>query len=162
MGENCVLFARERVSFEHLKKHASKCKVYIDHDMALHIDVDEIRNRRYPPIPIRIMRKLTNKMIGNPSNDLIPSIRKLIGIFLFELISSMKTKEYGNFFRNDAEASGLPIPKDNSDLSFIYELSTQSRAIVEYTVWLLFRYLAGFRHCQNGSPPYLYRVCASW
>ena len=144
LGGNCVIFARELVSFNHIEENCTNCQTYLDHDMAFHINVNELRSRIYPSIPVLILTKLVNKAIGRPINDLIPSIKQLANIFVFELRSSLNKKESGNFFRKDVEASVHPIPNVNADLSVIYELSTRSREIVEYTVWLLFRYLEGF------------------
>jgi exopolysaccharide biosynthesis predicted pyruvyltransferase EpsI len=149
LGGNCILFARELVSFHHIQKYSTNCQVHLDHDMAFHLDVNAIRNRTYPSIPALILKKILNKIIGRPVNDVIPSINKLAEVFIFELRSNLKKKDCGEFFRKDAEASGYPIPRENADLSVIYELSTRSREIIEYTVWLLFRYLGGFNRVKT-------------
>jgi exopolysaccharide biosynthesis predicted pyruvyltransferase EpsI len=42
LGSNVTLFAREKVSYNHLKKHATGANVYLDHDLAFHIDIQRM------------------------------------------------------------------------------------------------------------------------
>lgn len=143
-GDNVTVFTRENVSYEHVKEHAALCRVYLDHDMAFHLDRARVDGLHMPSLPSSISIKLLKKIKRIECNDDIPSISKMIEILIFELISKWKDKHVGIFFRDDVEAAGRDVPSANSDLSKIYELSTRSRQIIEYTVWLLMMYIDQF------------------
>lgn len=144
LGGNVILFAREQVSYDHIQIHARNCKTYIDHDMALHINKSKITQQYYPSLSLAVAKKILLKVIGAKSNEVLPSIQKMLSVRKFEYSTKNQNKNVGNFFRNDVEASGRPIPAGNADLSVIYELSTRSRSIIEYTVWLLLNYIDQF------------------
>lgn len=144
LGSNVTLFAREEKSFAHIQKHANNCHTYIDHDMALHINTDTILKSRFPSLKQAILRKTLQKLSRRQNNDALPSIKKMAEINRYERQQKLSDQNHGFFFRTDVEASGRPIPDNNADLSVIYELSTRSRAIIEYTVWLLMSHIDQF------------------
>ena len=141
---NVVLFARERNSFEHIKRHSKGCLTCLDHDMALHLNLEKIWHLSYPPIWGMIFIKLYKKIIRSGDKDKLPSILKMNSIFWFETFSLFNNK-CANFFRTDVEASGSELPAHNADLSVIYEFGTDNREIIEYTVWILLKYLKKFK-----------------
>ncbi len=140
LGPNCILFAREEVTANYLQNQIKgKFQCYIDHDMATHIDKNNILKKTYPSTAQLIWQKAVKKIFRKDASDDIPSIKKLIRIAVYEAINSRRNYEHGNFFRIDIEASGNPIPPLNADLSIIYELSTRSRKIIDYTTWRLLK-----------------------
>lgn len=144
LGSNCIIFAREHISYEHLSKHSNQCQVYIDHDMALNMDVQKVLSAKYPGTISLILRKIYNNLIKS-SHDRIPPIRMLLSSFFFERDWSRRNLgTLGVFFRDDVEASGRDLPDDNADLSKIYFYGTRNKYYTDYTVWRLFNYLDKF------------------
>jgi len=150
MSDNCTIFAREEISYRHIQKFGFNCKTYIDHDMALHLDVGKVLKHRYPNMLLLVIKKLINKAVGNNLNQKIPSVSKLLNVMLFEVKSRFTLDvALGKFFRVDVESSGKKIPPNNADLSVIYEFGTQSREIIDYTVWKLLRFINRFDNIQT-------------
>ncbi len=145
MGNNCIIFAREQVSYDHIRQHAAKCETYIDHDMALNMDVEKVMSATYPGTIPLILNKLFNNLT-HAKQDQIPPISVLWSSFLFERerARSHSTKGLGEFFREDVEASGKELPENNADLSKIYEFGTRNKYYTDYTVWRLLNYIKKF------------------
>lgn len=149
-GSNCVIFARELVSLEHISKHASKCEVYIDHDMALNMDIKKLLTTAYPGTLSLITRKLLNKVLVRAADDRIPSMKTLFKSRQFERRSLGKRRnDTGAFFRQDVEAFGSELPENNADLSVIYEYGTRNKAYTDYTAWRLLTYIDHFRYVKT-------------
>lgn len=144
MGSNCIIFAREQVSYEHISSHSKQSQVYIDHDMALNMNVQNVLSASYPSTISLVLRKLYNKLTSS-SHDRIPPIRVLLNSFFFEHDWSRRNSgQVGVFFRDDVEASGRDLPDDNADLSKIYFYGTRNKYYTDYTVWRLFNYVNRF------------------
>jgi hypothetical protein len=107
LGPNVDLIARERRSFEHIRAHAPKARHHLMHDIALGLDIEELR--RGPlrlaaaPASARAAARLFVRgwqRLGKPRP---PAGRVL------------------NAFRTDSESTGIDRPADNFDLSAIYD-----------------------------------------
>ena len=106
LGPNVDLIARERRSFDHVRAHAPRARHHLMHDIALGLDLDELRRgplRLFSALPsARIAARLAVRgwqRLGKPRP---PAGRVL------------------NAFRTDREASGIKPSADNFDLSRIY------------------------------------------
>lgn len=149
MEDNCIIFARESISYDHLLQHCTRCNVHLDHDMALNMDLEKILCLNYPNSLSLVLTKLLNKFIGSKYNH-IPSIKKLVGAQVMEWgKSKYGPGRVGMFFRNDAEASGIEIAEGNADLSVVYEFGTLDREYTDYTVWRLLKYIDRFEEVKT-------------
>ena len=106
LGPNVDLIARERRSFEHIRAHAPRARHHLMHDVALGVDLEELRGgplRLFAAPPsLRIAALLAKRgwqRLGRPRP---PAGRVLAA------------------FRTDREATGIARPADNYDLSSIY------------------------------------------
>jgi exopolysaccharide biosynthesis predicted pyruvyltransferase EpsI len=145
LGGNVTLFARERISYGHLRKYAEKAEVFIDHDLALHLDPDDFLNRPIAGLPKAIVKKLRYKYLDREISGTVPQPRLMLRNSLFELrTTGLGRTAVGNFFREDIEASGKGIPEGNADLSKIYEHGTRNRYLTDYTTSRLLRYIDKF------------------
>jgi len=150
LGNNCIIFAREKVSYEHMLKFGVNCQNFIDHDMALHLDIKLILSRKYPNTLSLILRKLMGLIKGVDLRDEVPSLIKLVKVSIFEFIQSIFVrKSKGIFYRDDVESSGNLLPEGNADLSVIYEFGTKSRELIDYTVWRLLRLIMRFNSVET-------------
>lgn len=146
LGENTVLFAREKVSYEHLRKNVTNAKVYLDHDLALHIDAKEILNTTTRGLVSTIALKLLYKVTRNSKFTRLPQPALMWKNTLFELSSFIKASYMtGDFFREDVEKVLDETPKGNADLSQLYEYGTRNDAITLYTTIRLMKFLNRFQ-----------------
>ena len=146
LGENVVLFAREQVSYEHLKHHAVNATVYIDHDLAFSIDVNEMLAKALPDVVrtifLKIFYRITNK---KDKYARLPQPQIMLRNYFFELTTFVKDGyKVGNFFRTDVERVLEKLPKRNADLSKQYEYGTRNESITLYTTARLLKFLNKF------------------
>lgn len=145
LGANVTLFARERTTYQHLKSHAKNANVFLDHDLALHIDINEVLSKRLITLPEAALMKSLYKFVDLKKSMLIPRPQIMLRNFIFESRTvAFKGHEVGNFFRTDVEATNLVPPEGNADLSRIYEHGTHNRELTEYTVARLMKYINNF------------------
>lgn len=146
LGNNVTLFAREKVTYQHLNANATNANVYLDHDLALHLDVKKILNYK----TIGIIEASVKKLVYGKYNKkryAIPSPKIMLKNSIYEGKSKLQPKgQVGNFFRDDVEAIGKTLPPDNADLSKIYEYGTQNRELTDYTVARLMKHINRFDH----------------
>lgn len=146
LGDNVILFARENVTYEHLKRNTSKAKVFLDHDLALHIDANEIINTSIRGIVPTIALKLLYKISKSPEFARLPQPAIMWRNTQFELSSLLKGDyNIGNFFREDVEKALDEAPEGNMDHSKIYEYGTRNDAITNYTTVRLMKYVNHFK-----------------
>ena len=145
LGSNVTLFAREYVSYAHLKSQAKNASVYLDHDLAFNLNSTEILDQPLICLPVAFIKKLTYKALSSEKSFTIPQLNIMLRNSLFELRTvTLQNAEAGNFFRDDVEASGTELPAGNSDLSKLYEYGTRNRELTTYTKNILIKYINKF------------------
>lgn len=150
LGTNVTIFARERFSYQHLLNNAKNANIYIDHDLAIYLNAQSIIDSKtitiFNALKLKIYYKLFNRTLART----IPSISIMIRNSIFEFNSLfLKPKDTGNFFRNDVESLNFDTPKDNADLSRIYEYGTHSEEVTYYTTQRLMRYINHFTNIRT-------------
>ena len=145
LRSNVTLFARERVSYEHLKSSAKNAHVFLDHDLALNLDANKIINSPLMSFPEAVIKKLAHKARSSEKSTSAPQPKIMLRNSFFEIKSSLfKKYEIGNFFRKDVEAVDPLSLKGNADLSRAYEYGTQNRGLTQYTSIRLMKYINRF------------------
>lgn len=145
LGSNVTLFARERVSYEHIKKHALNANLFLDHDLAVHLNPEIILNSPVIGFPRALSLKVFYKLCRSQKARHIPSVNKMFNNSLFEISSYFsKDKKSANFFRDDVERLFDNLPEDNADLSDIYEYGTRNEYLIQYTTNRLMKYINQF------------------
>jgi exopolysaccharide biosynthesis predicted pyruvyltransferase EpsI len=145
LGSNVTVFARERVSYEHLKKHAKNAQIFLDHDLALHLNAKDFLEQPMISLPGAIAKKLLYKYLNPEVSATVPHPKRMLQNSLFELrTATLGRPEIGNFFREDIEARGQERPEGNADLSRIYAYGTRNRDLTSYTTSRLLRYINNF------------------
>lgn len=144
-GSNVTLFARERVSYEHIKAHALNANLFLDHDLALQLNSDDVLKSSEINLPGALCLKVIYKLCKNNKVSHVPSIKKMFDNSLFEIKSYIfKDKKSANFFREDLESLSGKVPEDNADLSKIYEYGTQNEYLTQYATKKLMKYINQF------------------
>jgi len=146
LGENVILFAREKVTHEHLIKHASGAKVYLDKDLAFNIQPSDFLNRKNIGLISVLVRKIFYRLQGkSESFSRLPQPALMLKNTWFELkFKLLRNTDVGNFFREDVERALKVVPDDNADLSVIYEYGTRNDAITDYTTSRLMKFISRF------------------
>jgi exopolysaccharide biosynthesis predicted pyruvyltransferase EpsI len=107
LGANVDLIAREQRSFDHIRAHAPRARHHLMHDVALGLDLDELRRG-----PLRLFAALP------------PSARAAGRLALGGWQRLREPRPPAgrilNAFRTDKESNGREQPADNFDLSRIY------------------------------------------
>ena len=140
-NDNVTLFAREHISYQHLKEYATNANIYLDHDLALNIDIKELINGPMISLPAAAAKKLLYKTIGSEKSSTIPQLNRMVANTFFELGATRGKGGIGGFFRADVEAIGSTLPPGNADLSTIYEYGTRNRELTTYTTIRLMKYI---------------------
>lgn len=145
LGSNVTIFARERVSYEHVKLYAKNANVFLDHDLAFNLDVREMLATPLIWLPTAVLKKIYYKATRSERSFGIPQPKIMYQNSLFEIRTSLRRGyNQGNFFRVDVEATREELPPNNADLSKIYEHGTRNKSLVNYTTTRLMRYINRF------------------
>jgi len=105
MDDRVTVFCRDPESYLHVTKHASTKHVYLDHDMALHIDPENFYNDTalYTDLP-SLFEHTTSKANFKFGSDFDHAV--------------------GKYFRTDGETAGGGLPPGNLDISKLFEFGT--------------------------------------
>ncbi len=146
LGSNVTLFARERVSYTHIKKHAINANLFLDHDLALHLAPDEILSSPTISFPSALYCKIQCKLSGDSKGaQQIPSVHRMFNNSMFELKSYInKNQETASFFRDDVERLSNSIPEGNADISRVYEYGTKNEELTQYATKRMMLYIDKF------------------
>jgi exopolysaccharide biosynthesis predicted pyruvyltransferase EpsI len=116
--ERVTVFCRDPESYIHVLRHASTKNVYLDHDMAFHIDIKQFYEecKPYTDVP-GLFERLVTKAGHTFSQDDTSTVR--------------------SFFRTDGEKLVKFDKEGNLDISIIFELGTWPENAYEAT-WCFF------------------------
>lgn len=139
LGENCHIFCREKVSYEHVSSCAKKAHVYLHDDLVIGANIKAIRSQITSPKFIRSIAKVVfNRLFKEPDYDFGVSLRSVLGHpFKRCKLRFRPRQKLLNAFRTDVEKTDIAVEPDNVDLSAVYELSSCDPEIAIYTAQLL-------------------------
>jgi exopolysaccharide biosynthesis predicted pyruvyltransferase EpsI len=120
---NADIICRERVSYEHVKKHASKANVLLMDDLAFCLDAASVVKNKSFSADLRVRRLLPRDFLFT----LLFVARQLPG-----KISRPAGWRTLNAFRKDLESLRRPFPPDNVDLSTLFGHGCDSEALAFY------------------------------
>ncbi len=127
MDGRVTIFCRDPESYIHVQRHAATREVHLDHDMAVHIDVEQFYRETacYTDAPGLFTSLVTNAG-GEFASDDQETVRP--------------------FFRTDGEkAEHMTVPDGNLDISRIFELGTWPENSHK-AVWCFFEAIRRSRH----------------
>jgi exopolysaccharide biosynthesis predicted pyruvyltransferase EpsI len=146
LGNNVTLICRERVSYQHVKQHAPKARVFLAHDMALLLDVDSALS--FKPRHLGSMAtKAALKLLGNERARLYPTFNSYLSGLKWSLgvgSRSSSTTKTANLFRTDIEKTAVALPQDNLDASLAFNFGVTSPTMAAFTVHHLLKFLDSF------------------
>lgn len=132
-GPNVDVICREQVSYDYVRSVVKQANVYLSHDMALHLKVNDLLDLQPSFLSkagvaseyLLAKLKLTD---AQP-----PSLSAVRGLFRAEsLINGMRHTARGevlNAFRTDSERTEIKLPDDNVDVSEILTMGVETRAL---------------------------------
>lgn len=145
LGSNVDIICRERISFDHVRKHARKANVLLMEDVAFNLDVKETLAMD----PDQLRRTVL-------SGNLLRTSWRHTGRLLLSWLTGRDLKEPAagnggalNCFRTDREKSGIVIPRDNIDVSARFAYGTHSEPVCRYTSALLLRFIDRFEEIRT-------------
>lgn len=145
LGSNVTLFAREKVTYQHLKEHATGASVFLDDDLAFQLDAQAMLALPQIGLANCISRKIIYKLTSNKlAYSRLPQPAIMFRNSMFEFRSRFSSVNIGNFFRTDIESALPSRPLNNTDLSRMYEYGTRNKEVCLYTVSRLFRFLDSY------------------
>ena len=127
MDGRATIFCRDPESYVHVQRHAATREVHLDHDMAVHIDVEQFYRdtARYTDAP-----GLFTSLVTRAGGEFDPDDRDTVR----------------PFFRTDGErAEHMTEPEGNLDISRIFELGTWPENSHK-AVWCFFEAIRRSRH----------------
>jgi len=147
-GDNIDIITRERVSFEHVKKHVNKAHVYIAEDMAFHMHIDRVMKYKNINFSNIMWKKIFFKLTQNPEIKNVPSPRVFLKARKTEILSALQSNKNSskvlNCFRIDPEKTNITIPPGNVDLSEVYKYGTEYDELVNYQAKKLLSFIAKY------------------
>ena len=127
MDGRATIFCRDPESYIHVQRHAATREVHLDHDMAVHIDVEQFYRdtARYTDTP-----GLFDSLVARAGQVFDPEDRETVR----------------PFFRTDGERAGhRKVPDGNLDISKLFELGTWPENSHK-AVWCFFEAIRRSRH----------------
>lgn len=131
LDSNCYLFCREMTSFQHVIKNAPNANVYHHHDMVFESNIRELLTQdTSPKFVSNLISEIIRRLNGNSHNDMGIGLNGFKDYTVFKIKRTLginrKSGNVLNAFRTDVEKTGIEIPKNNIDVSAIFELSSCS------------------------------------
>jgi exopolysaccharide biosynthesis predicted pyruvyltransferase EpsI len=133
-NSNVDIICREHRSYEYVKAQAPRAKVYLAHDMAFNLDVNEFATRSAKLAPPSIFKYLSDRLAKNQTCSSWAEFRQMSKqTSLVDMaISSIKNEEI-NCFRVDGEsARDGTYPDGNLDLSVLFTFGSISREASDF------------------------------
>jgi hypothetical protein len=145
-GSNVVLFCRERVSYEHVRRHAVRANVLLAHDMAFLLDVKSALSFKPCYVSGPISRAFYGA-IGSSQFRSYPGFADYWHGFRSRmpiLSKELPRRGVGDFFRTDIEKTDINLPEGNVDASLAFNFGVTSPIKSGFTVFHLFHFLDKF------------------
>lgn len=153
LGENVDIIAREKHSFNFLKKYTTKCNIFLSHDMVFYMNKESILEYKIPSLCSILFKKILFKMTHNPDIKTIPSPKVLLISKIFEfkayLYRITHNKKQLQCFRIDPEKTDITIPKNNIDLSEVYKLGTGYLSLIYYSAFKILKFIQKYDEVQT-------------
>ena len=149
LGPETDLICRERVSYDHVRGAVRSARCHLADDLAFRIDVDATLARPPAPTPAPLLyaRSLLYRMLpkhrrskSTPSPRKLGRSERMLAARLAELAQGGAPRVL-HAFRTDSEATGIPIPPDNLDLSRLFTFGVWHADLCHTGAQHLLRYL---------------------
>lgn len=131
LGENSEIIVREKISFDHVLKHNHRSKVYLADDIALSINVKDIK--KVSLIQILQKKEVINKLLRSSLVELKHNFIRIV----------FKQKVL-NCLRIDREKTNIKIPIINIDISEVFAFGTSNKELCFYGSYRLIKFLSKY------------------
>ncbi len=128
LGDNVDLFARERVSYDHLSNHAQHANIRIGHDMAFSLDLAEVMKSE----------------VGLCVETFAP--KRMFRRYLWLALEGVRRSKQGanvlHCLRTDSERSGIRVPRRNADISKLFKCGGQAPELAARSTRMVLNHLS--------------------
>jgi exopolysaccharide biosynthesis predicted pyruvyltransferase EpsI len=138
LGGNVDLFCRERMSWEHVLRHATSARVHLADDVAFGLEVEELcQSRPKSTLLAEIAKKFYFMATRDDREWLTCGKRAMVEHAFFRLKRPNVDDTNGTLycFRKDYERTSAPLPDHNLDISEIFSLGNSSRATTRFAAF---------------------------
>lgn len=148
-GSNVDVICRERQSYNYVKSVAHKARVFLAHDMALQLDVDQLlhgkpRGESVGSLLVQYgVAKLRLNGLQSPPLSAIKGAARM-GATLRRM-AEVAPGEKLNAFRTDSEKTDIPIPVDNLDVSELLSMGVENRDLAMLTSRSFMSFLSRYK-----------------
>jgi exopolysaccharide biosynthesis predicted pyruvyltransferase EpsI len=133
LGVNCDIFCRDRMSYDFVRRHAPKTRVWLSHDLALSADL-ELTEKEASKLPIMLPRDVASAR----------RIAKRAILPLRYKARALGRSKVLNCFRGDREKTALEIPSPNIDVSAVYATGIMTKQDSLATTYRMMLFIDGF------------------
>lgn len=133
LGGNVEIICRERISYEHVRKHARNAVVLLMEDVAFSLDIAETRSPRAEV-------QLSDLLSGSLRRASVREAARLVSFLSASLFAKHRydTRHLSgilNCFRTDTEKTGEALPKGNFDVSARFAFGAYDEVIARFVTF---------------------------
>jgi exopolysaccharide biosynthesis predicted pyruvyltransferase EpsI len=150
LGSNVDIICREKRSYDYVCEKTNKPNVFLMDDMAISLNVSEIMGQTnknmiiYSIFQYFYNKLFGNKLIGDNNNVMASEVIRAINVTFFKkdfLANHIKNKV--NCFRTDGDSpKNLMIPKENIDLSTVFQFGVGIEKLANLATYMVLNYLS--------------------
>lgn len=150
LGNNVDIILREEVSYNHVKKFATKSNIMIMEDLLFSINVEDLLPKKSVTISLlgAFFSKVIYRLLGIKNNFTVRKnlqniksehLKIIFGNYCRDILHCFRTdverilgirnREILNCFRTDSEKTDVDLPRDNLDLSQVFSYGTENEKI---------------------------------
>ncbi|MBV5347573.1 polysaccharide pyruvyl transferase family protein [bacterium] len=131
---NVDIICRERQSYEYVKAQAPRAKVYLAHDMAFNLDINQFIKKIGKIVPPSTLRYLFDRYVKNKTSSSWRELKRMsMHTSLVDGALSKIKNDTINCFRVDGEsARNGNYPDGNVDLSELFTFGSISRDAADF------------------------------
>ena len=152
LGPNVDIICREEVSYNHVKKYATKANIFIADDLTFNFDIRIFLNKKLPSLPKMLLKKTFYRIQSNKNKEELlyfPSFKQVVILYrkmpylsIYRIFYT--NKNTFNAFREDWEKTFIQIPKNNCDLSVSLQCGYQNEFIASHISYFFLKFINYF------------------
>lgn len=127
LGSNVDIFTRERYSYEHAKNSSDSANIYIDHDMAFNIDLEEMYRKARCGIPCMSAASFVKRIVNYKKGFYIPFKKNVEFCYNYISKSLSGKSRVLKFYRDDSESVMEKTSNKNIDVSKLFTTGVFNR-----------------------------------
>ena len=150
LGPNCILFCREKVSYDHCRRWAPNARVELSHDLALGLEPGRLAQPSFPDWTTLLLRAMrVSRSRGRIEGAGLSEAWRLATASRALVPLATRSGHSLDAFRGDRESGRDSLPAGNLDLSEMLSLKDVSETAMRACAALLVRSLRGWKQVRT-------------